>query len=101
MSFSLIDFSQAPADSGIIRNWLPQRYSQKRLPLSSIIVLISVQLDTSAIIAGVSPMLMFIVFGAKGVAIATAVVTPTTNLLGDFIQVFKCLYGFCYMLIIV
>ena len=45
-------------------------------------------------------MVMFTVLGAKGAAIATAVVTPTTNLLGDFIQVFKYLQVFCYMLTI-
>ena len=39
-------------------------------------------------------MVMFTVLGAKGAAIATAVVTPITNLLGDFIQVFKYSYVF-------
>ena len=90
MSFSLIVFSQPPNVSGIILNCVPQRYSHRRFPLSSIIVLTNVQVLTSATIDGISPMLMLTVLGAKGAAIATAVVTPTTNLLGDFILVFKC-----------
>ena len=70
---------------------VPQRYSQKRRPRSSIKVARSRQ-DVSgarATIADPSFMVMLMVLGTMGATTVAAVVNPNSNLLGVRIQVFK------------